>query len=123
MNPKWRLTKTVTGRTYEPATRQRVVGRDRRHLAWLRRQRCAFADFRPYQPCTPCQGPIEAHHPTGSGLALKAPDRDAIPLCRKHHRELHDGRGTFLGWDKARLKAWQTRTSRKYRAGERKRAA
>lgn len=32
----------------------------------------------------------EPHHPrTGQGTGTKAPDRDAIPLCRRHHNEQH----------------------------------
>ena len=31
--------------------------------------------------------PAEVHHPrSGTGLALKAPHKDAVPLCPSHHR-------------------------------------
>ena len=34
--------------------------------------------------------PAEAHHPrVGQGTGTKADDRDAIPLCPRHHKEKH----------------------------------
>lgn len=31
--------------------------------------------------------PAEVHHPrSGTGLSLRAPHKDALPLCEKHHR-------------------------------------
>lgn len=45
------------------------------------------------QPCLICGDPttVEAHHPrTGRpGLGRKADDDEAVPLCGRHHRELH----------------------------------
>jgi hypothetical protein len=44
------------------------------------------------QPCCVCGDDVhvEAHHPRyGVGMADKASDRDAVPLCGRHHRELH----------------------------------
>jgi len=33
---------------------------------------------------------VEAHHPRfGVGLGRKADDDKAVPLCGRHHRELH----------------------------------
>lgn len=33
---------------------------------------------------------VEAHHPRfGVGAGRKADDDDAVPLCGRHHRELH----------------------------------
>lgn len=33
---------------------------------------------------------VEAHHPRfGVGMGTKADDRLAVPLCGRHHRELH----------------------------------
>lgn len=63
-----------------------------------------------------CDGPVEAHHRTGSGLALKAPDRESMPLCRLHHRAFHDNRGVFFGWDKPRRKEWQRTMVEHYQA-------
>lgn len=44
------------------------------------------------QPCCVCGDDVsvEAHHPRmGVGMAEKCSDRDALPLCGRHHRELH----------------------------------
>lgn len=75
---------------------RRVI--DRVHLARVRRL-----------PCCACQATsdIQAHHMTGSGLALKADDHQAMPLCRECHRQFHDGRGVFASWSKAQRKDWQ----------------
>lgn len=54
-----------------------------------------------------CSPDVEAHHRTGAGLALKASDHEAFPLCRKHHREFHDANGLFKGWTRAQRKEWQ----------------
>lgn len=42
--------------------------------------------------CACCGGwPVEVHHPiSGRYSQRKAPDRDAIPLCRIHHQMRHD---------------------------------
>lgn len=71
-----------------------------RHLSFLRTLPCAF-----------CQrtGPSEAHHSTAhrQGKGTKASDLDAFPLCAQHHRDFHDARGSFRGWDKAARRLWQ----------------
>jgi hypothetical protein len=36
------------------------------------------------------EDPTEAHHAGDHGLAQRAPDRTAIPLCTRHHRESRD---------------------------------
>jgi hypothetical protein len=48
------------------------------------------------QPCCICGDDVhvEAHHPRhgsaeDAGMAQKVDDRWALPLCGKHHRELH----------------------------------
>jgi hypothetical protein len=39
---------------------------------------------------TPQTSKTEAHHPKpGCGKGQKSDDRDAIPLCSKHHNEQH----------------------------------
>ena len=57
--------------------------RSRKHLSFVRGQRCAF-----------CACPAaEAHHAFrragGGGLGIKGCDLFTVPLCGKHHRELH----------------------------------
>jgi hypothetical protein len=56
------------------------------YLKWVRTQPCCF-------PHDDCSGPIQVHHSKGvgnlSGVGLKAPDWATMPLCAKHHNELH----------------------------------
>jgi hypothetical protein len=56
--------------------------RDEQCLAVIRRQ-----------PCLICGNDVsvEAHHPRIGvvGMARKADDHAAVPLCGRHHRELH----------------------------------
>lgn len=51
------------------------------------------------QPCTCCGAPADdAHHLIGwgqGGMATKAHDAFTIPLCRKHHTELHNSPAAF----------------------------
>ena len=58
-----------------------------RHLAFVRTLGCATPSYE-------CSGKVEAHHllkpwDGGRGMGLKASDKNVIPLCRLHHRELH----------------------------------
>ncbi len=87
---------------------------DPEYLKWLRSLPCCAAHAA--APGGECFGPIEAHHETGGGLALKAPDARAIPLCLKHHRNFHDAVGVFKGWPKAHRKDWQRRMVAKTQA-------
>jgi hypothetical protein len=49
---------------------------DRKYLAWLHELPCSVCEARP----------VEAHHDRkGMGMAQRAPDRRAIPLCPAHH--------------------------------------
>jgi len=89
--------------------------RDRKYLEWIRSLPCAVLTHR-LPGATRCYGAVEAHHPTGSGLALKSADREAFPLCRGHHGEFHRLIGTFKGWVKAVLKEWQGGMSDRYQA-------
>jgi hypothetical protein len=85
-----------------PKKRAAERGGDEEHLAWIRKQPCSGCNAR---------GPNDAHHPTGAGLALKAPDREAVPLCRLCHTQYHDGTGRFEGWSKAEKRAWMALNS------------
>jgi hypothetical protein len=117
MNRKWKLSKTLAvigPKPREPRYVRKDERKDPEHLAFLRTLPCAMKAHMP-GASTACFGEIHAHHPTGAGLALKAPDRDAMPLCRQHHGELHGVCGAFLGWTKERLRKWQREMSQKYR--------
>ena len=54
-----------------------------KYLDWVRTLRCVE-----------CGGRAEPHHFIGefglSGVGITAPDMFSMPLCRKHHREIHD---------------------------------
>lgn len=51
---------------------------DARYLAWIRHLPCLL--------CTRQSTPTEAHHFGPRGFSRKSPDRQALPLCREHHR-------------------------------------
>lgn len=59
----------------------------------------AFLAWVKTQPCTCCGAPADdAHHLIGwgqGGMATKAHDALTIPLCRKHHTELHNSPSAF----------------------------
>lgn len=40
----------------------------------------------------------EAAHTGPHGMSVKAPDSDAIPLCRHHHQEAKDAQGKSRNW-------------------------
>lgn len=87
--------------------RPNPAGSDKKHLAWVRAQ-----------PCAVCQTTqrVEAHHPRlGNGMSRKAPDREAFPMCHRHHiTEFHGACGFFAGWTKGQRKAWQRAMSALY---------
>ena len=65
--------------------------KDEKHLAHIRTL-----------PCLICEMSSEVHHVRtywNAGMGMKPPDRMTLPLCRKHHRQLHDG-GERRFWDK-----------------------
>lgn len=63
--------------------RKKQPGDDPKYLAWIRTLPCELF------PCLadPCKGVTEAHHASDHGFAQRAPDKTAIPLCSRHHRE------------------------------------
>jgi hypothetical protein len=74
----------------------------------MAREDSPYTDYIHRLPCHICQAqPVEAHHRTGAGLALRAHDREQIPLCYRHHREFHDAAGYFRGWLKEQRDQWQ----------------
>ncbi len=88
---------------------------DEKHLAayraWLLRQPCC---------CQPCVAPVVVHHHTAGepdqhaksipgrrGKSQRASDAAGMPLCFRHHANLHELRGFFAGYDKQALRSWQ----------------
>lgn len=54
-------------------------------LTWLKAWVCRAR----LHPHLDCSGPIEAAHTASGGVGRKADASTLIPLCRKHHAELH----------------------------------
>jgi hypothetical protein len=88
---------STAGATFSPATQQPVTPlnkplrlRDREHLKFVSAQ-----------PCLACgRSPSDAHHlkfAQQRALGRKVSDEFTVPLCRTHHRELHQ-RGDELKW-------------------------
>jgi|KBSSwiStaDraftv2_1062776.scaffolds.fasta_scaffold08946_19 uncharacterized sporulation protein YeaH/YhbH (DUF444 family) len=86
------------------------------YRAFLLRQPCR---------CDPCISPVVIHHNTFGeteqhaksvggkrGKGQRASDLEGMPLCNKHHRELHELRGFFGDYNKADLREWQARQVR-----------
>lgn len=70
---------------------------NRHHLEFVARCDCTLKNYAHREDR--CQGGIQAHHllkpyDGSRGLGMRANDRNVIPLCFKHHQELHDRLGT-----------------------------
>lgn len=85
---------------------------DHEYLASLRLQACAVR----WDP-SGHRGRRDPHHPRELGGSMKAPDRKAFTMCRKHHDALHDlcGNGAFAGWTKPKRKEWEAIQGELYR--------
>lgn len=87
---------------HRPRQRSVAEGGDEAYLDWIRSLPCcscgrASSEFQPTHP----------HHSTGAGMAMKAPDREALPLCARCHRDFHDGNGFCDGWNRAQRHLFQ----------------
>jgi Rad52/22 family double-strand break repair protein len=82
--------------------------RDKQHLKFVAKQ-----------PCLVCgRQPSDAHHlrfAQPRALAMKVSDEFTVPLCRTHHRNLHQTGNEIGWWEKARIeplpiarKLWET---------------
>jgi hypothetical protein len=82
--------------------------RDKEHLKFVSRQ-----------PCLVCgRQPADAHHlrfAQPRALGLKVSDEFTVPLCRTHHRNLHQAGNELIWWEKTRIeplpvagKLWET---------------
>lgn len=60
---------------------QTTIGQSEDYLDYIRSLPCRICDFNPVDP----------HHVETGGVGMKGSDFTAIPLCRKHHDELHSG--------------------------------
>jgi len=55
---------------------------------------------------TTCYGRVQADHGGERAKGKKAHDRTCVPMCRKHHGERTDYRGTFKNWNAIAMRAW-----------------
>lgn len=89
------LTEPLVGVMVDPAPPQSFMRRPKR-LRWESRN---YLNWVKTQPCECCQQQSDdPHHLIGwgrGGMATKAHDIFTIPLCRKHHTELHNDRLAF----------------------------
>lgn len=90
----------VTPRRATPRRSSRV--RDRAYLLWVKSLPCAASGLDPN-----CEGVVEAAHMGARGLGQKCSDREAGPLCVRHHRApgvavLHP----WIDWSKAERTEW-----------------
>ncbi|WP_275063463.1 DUF968 domain-containing protein [Enterobacter ludwigii] len=88
-------TEPLVGVMVDPAPPQSFMRRPKR-LRWESRD---YLNWVKTQPCECCQQQSDdPHHLIGwgqGGMATKAHDIFSIPLCRKHHTELHNDRLAF----------------------------
>lgn len=67
----------------KPSDFARIYGSKKR-VAWVRALGCIARS-------SGCHGPVDnAHVPSRSGMSRKGDAWQIVPLCRAHHRELHD---------------------------------
>lgn len=87
--------KPVVSVKVDPVAPQTLFARPKR----FRWENPKFLSWVKTQPCTCCGNPADdAHHLIcwgQGGMATKAHDAFTIPLCRKHHTELHNNPGAF----------------------------
>lgn len=79
---------------------------DLEYLKWIRKIPCIAPDCGAKHRVAP-------HHMTGGkgeqrrGMSQKVHDRHTLPLCSRHHRAFHGGKGIFADWSKEKRRGWQ----------------
>jgi hypothetical protein len=61
---------------------------NKKHIAWIQNRECILIDSKT------CEFQVQAHHLLRTwigvrGMGRKSDDRNLVPLCHKHHTELH----------------------------------
>ena len=80
-----------------------MAGEDREYCAWIRTQNCLMEGH------GECSYEMHAHHPQGGkGLGTRNHDHRTVPLCSRHHTERHSLSGPFNGWDKPKIRSWES---------------
>lgn len=88
--------------------RQRALKPKRRAREEATREAVAYKRFVGALPCAGCGGnKVDAHHAGQHGLGEKAHWSTLLPLCRRDHDALHDGKAPFA--DAERRRAWEAR--------------
>lgn len=90
---------------------------DEAYLAWVRLQPCSISRWidrneghvcpstRFYGSSFTCSGPTDPDHKRqGVGAGKRASDRDAWPVCRRHHGDRHALTGVFKGWTREQMR-------------------
>jgi hypothetical protein len=86
-----------------------MAGEDHFYIAWLGGKECSSR-------CGRRSGP--PHHPRHNvGLAMRAHDHRAVPLCPECHESIHRLTfGFFKGWNRQQVRYWLDALAVKYRA-------
>lgn len=88
------------------AKRVRAGLADPEYLKWIRTIPCIA-------PSCGAKHRVQPHHMTGGqgeqrrGMSQKVHDRNTLPLCSRHHRAFHAGKGIFKDWSKLERREWQ----------------
>lgn len=88
-----------------------------RDLAYLRAVKtlpCVVREVERLLPFVPgtcpsptlCEGPVQADHMGRRGLGQKSHDHETASICRKHHGERTDLRGTFAGCNRVMMRSF-----------------
>ncbi len=86
---------------------------EKAYQEWVHDQECvgvrsfSTVEYGRRQTSHVCQGRIEQSHDRNmTGMGLKAPDRDSVPMCSELHRQWEQRTALFLGWERAYRKLW-----------------
>ena len=99
-----------------PAAPNSIPGKiDKSQLAIAEPRRLrdkAHLKFVASQPCLVCgRQPSDPHHlrfAQPQAIGLKVSDEFTVPLCRGHHRQLHQAGNEVAWWETLKINAWET---------------
>lgn len=93
----------------KPSEFKRIYG-SRARVAWVKRQPCIVTTG-------VCAGPIENAHIVTGGMGRKADADQIVPLCNRHHHNLHGlGRESFERLYLVSLAACAAQTEQQWQA-------
>jgi hypothetical protein len=73
-----------------------------KHLRWIAERPCLICSSSPCDAAHIKCADVRIAKPLSSNIGMKADDRFAVPLCRRHHDEQHSG-GERTFWRKYHL--------------------